>query len=331
MSRTRRRIESCKAYELCFRARRGLPLVAYRVIRQIIEHVLARAQRDEKVYLCHDIWNGSHSHVIVMTKDSHKCTQFYGEVQKNITDCLKRLLGLDHLSIWEGHATVIKLGDLGHAIDRIAYLYANPAKDNLETCIERFPGYSSYAEFLECQDGKLDSITKKEVTHIRLPTIPTVRSGTLTQLQDIGLVKLIERRNEETQALVRYPNIWMKAFGVTEDKVHEINQQIIQSFRTKEELAEVTRQQEGKSVMGRARLMQQPIMKPHTPKKKNRKIYYLGLCKEKRLQEILDFKYFCKLCRECYLAWKRGNFSVIWPPGAFKPPMPPNMNILNFD
>ena len=100
MSRRRRMIKSKSCYELCFRAREGLPLVAYKVIRLIIGSAIARTQRDEKVILCHDIWNGSHPHIIVVTRDSEQCTKFYGEVQKRITDSLKRLLDLDYLDLW---------------------------------------------------------------------------------------------------------------------------------------------------------------------------------------------------------------------------------------
>ena len=76
MGQSRRRIESLQCYEVCFRARQGLPLVAYHTINMIIGAVVARAQRDQKVYLCHDIWNGSHAHLFLVARDAQMFTCF---------------------------------------------------------------------------------------------------------------------------------------------------------------------------------------------------------------------------------------------------------------
>ena len=150
MPRTGRYIESGEVYEICFRAQESLPFVAYKCLNYIIQCVLARVQRDDKVILCHDIWNGSHPHLIVVSKDAQQLVNFYSEIQKKITDILKRLLGLEYLEIWEGACSVIKLGELDTVIDRIAYLYANPAQDDLEDSIEKFPGASSWKDFQSC-------------------------------------------------------------------------------------------------------------------------------------------------------------------------------------
>jgi len=117
-------------YEICFRARASLPLVAHKFVNFILQCVLARAQRDDKVILCHDIWNGSHPHLIVVSKDAQQLVNFYSEIQKKVTDILKRLLGLSFLHVWEGNVSVIKIGDVEAVKDRISYLYANPAQDN---------------------------------------------------------------------------------------------------------------------------------------------------------------------------------------------------------
>lgn len=161
MPHARRLIISNCCYELCFRARSTLPFAAYLVIRLLIASALARTQRDNKVRLCHDVWEGSHCHMIVVTKDPEQCMLFYSELQKKITDALKRLLGLDHLEIWEGDVTVARVLDLDQAKERIAYIYANPAQDNLVECIEKFPGYSSWSEFARSLTN-LNALCKEE-------------------------------------------------------------------------------------------------------------------------------------------------------------------------
>lgn len=328
MGRKRRRIESLSAYELCFRAKDTLPLVAYRIIDLIIKHALARAQRDSKVYLCHDIWNGSHSHQIVFTQDADQCKKFYMEVQKKITDCLKRLFGLESLSIWEGRPAVIKIGDLDEGIKRISYLYANPAQDNLVQSIEEFPGYSSFPEFMSALNGEKTIECSEEVLRLRLPTFPVLRTSAPSPSNESGVIKLLERRNHEFQTLVRHPNMWMQAFKVREKDISIVNQRILLQIRRREQIAKMLRNVSGKGLIGISALRRQSILKAHKPKKKERKIFIVCSSREVRLAFITEFNLFCRRCEECYREWLNGNFHIDWPPGAFKPPLPPNLNLI---
>jgi len=261
MSRRRRMIMSNTCYEICFRARSSLPFVAYKVIRLIIGAALARTQRDDKLVICHDLWNGSHVHMIVVAKDCQMFVKFYDEIQKKITDALKRLLGLSYLNIWEGYPMVAEIGTLDDAKDRIAYLYANPGQDNLVESIEQFPGYSSWSDFLGASN-KLSSQTVETFPWIRLPSIPKLHSDVLTPSQDRNLVRVITKANKKKHELVRYPNAWMEYYGVESDKeVEEINKQIIELVRAKELKAREDRKLLNRTVMGRDKLCCQQILK----------------------------------------------------------------------
>jgi hypothetical protein len=329
MSRRRRWLKSRRCYEICFRARRGLPFVALRAIKFLLGAILARVQRDDKVILCHDIWNGSHCHLIIVTRDGEQCKRFYGEVQKSITDSIKRLLGLRHLTLWEGNATVAEIADFESAIERISYLYANPAQDNLVESIEQFPGYVSWRDFQRCKTS-LTQETKAIFPWVRLPSIQRLNSPKLSLSQDGNLVKVLKERNKGTQhELVRRPNEWMRCFGINQDSdVSEANDKIIKRLRDRESRAREDREAAGKKVLGAGKLLSTPIMMDHEPKKHSRKIFLLSTINELRIQMIKDFKSFCDECRECYLSWRKGDFTVEWPPGAFKPPMPPSSNLL---
>ena len=328
MPRKRRRIVSNRVYEICFRAREGLPLVCYEYMKLIINSVLARTQRDDKLILCHDIWNGSHPHLIVVAKDSEKFVQFYSEVQKKLTDIIKRLLGLERLSIWEGESTVMEIAGIEEAIDRISYLYANPAQDDLEDCIEKFPGCSSYKEFTQSED-KLDASVSKKYPWIRLPSVKPLKSRVLSRTEDRRLTYRLKNKNKKLHTLTREPNAWMKAFGVKSDsEVESLNKRIIKALRHRERESEERRIDEKKPVLGAKKLKEQALMKAHKPKKNSIKVFIYSHCNEYRVKAIKTFKEFSDKCRECYLEWKRGNFSVEWPPGAFKPPLPPVCNIL---
>lgn len=328
MPRQRRRIKSKSCYELCFRARRGLPLVAYKLIELIIGASVARTQRDDKVTLCHDIWNGSHPHMLVVTKDSEQCTRFYGEIQKRITDAVKRLLGLKHLDLWEGTAMVAEVSDVEAAMERIAYLYANPAQDDLEDCIEKFPGVSSWQAFNKVE-SRIEAQTSEEYPWIRLPVIPRIPDRALTPHEDRTITRELVKSSKQKHKVIRKPNAWMSCFGVeTEEEIKEINAGIIRRLREKESKAREAREMKGKKVYGAYRLRTQKILQPHTPKKKSRKVFVMSSVNKLRMELIADYKEFCTKCRECLRRWRSGEYDVRWPPGAFKPPLPPLVNLL---
>jgi hypothetical protein len=65
---------------------------------------------------------GNHLHLLLVAKDSVLCTRFYGELKKQITECLKRLLGMSSLSLWQKNGTtVIYYKDSETVSERIAY------------------------------------------------------------------------------------------------------------------------------------------------------------------------------------------------------------------
>jgi len=312
-------------YELCFRAKASLPLVAYECLNFIIHCVLARAQRDEKVILCHDLWNGSHPHIIVVTRDAQQLVNFYCEVQKKVTDILKRLLGLDHLQLWDGRPSVIKVGDIDAAIERISYLYANPAQDNLEDCIEAFPGASSWKDFQRCERS-LNAKAETKCPWIRLPSVPRLSSDILSPEEDYDVIKQLKASNKKFHTLIRQPNAWMRCFGIRNPG--EINDRIIIRIRSREAYARELRIDEQKNVLGAARLKNQKILQSHTPPKREKRIFIITTVNEIRLEFIDRMKKFQSLCRKCLARWKAGEFSVEWPPEAFKPPLPPRINLL---
>lgn len=328
MCRPRRCIKSKCAYEICFRARQGLPLVANYLMRFILACTLARVQRDSKVILCHHLWNGSHAHIFVVCLDSQQFYKFYMELEKKLTDIIKRLLGYRWLNIWEDRPTVMYIDDIAMAVERISYIYANPAQDNLEIDIDRFPGYSSWRHFLN-RKNHLNETNSEMFPWLRLRTIPKLEDPAPSDHECRLIARLLRRRNKDRFALVQQPNAWMKSFGVTSnEEVEIVNQRIENRIREREATAERIRVAENKTVMGAARLLEQPIMKPHAPKKHGGKVFILSSYKEARLALIKEYKSFCDRCKDCYERWKIGDLTVVWPLGAFKPPMPVLCNLI---
>ena len=328
MGRNRRRIISGRAYEVCFRAREGIPFVTNHLMNLVVKSVLARKQHDNKVNICHDIWNGSYAHMLLIALDAKNFFKFLGEIQKEITEIIKRLLGIEQLNLWEGSPTVIDVLDLEAGINRIAYFYANPAQDDLVNNIEKYPGVSSWNDFQRA-DNTVNATHTEHYPWLRLPSIPLLDSPSLTNQQSLYLCEVLRKENTQLHELVRKPNLWMKSFGVTSDEdVEEANKKILERLRIRELEAEELRKKSGKSVIGIDRLIVQPIMKAHKPKKKDRKIFCISTYADLRISFIKGFKRFCEECRTCYEKWLTGDFTIEWPPGAFKPPIRPSYNVL---
>jgi hypothetical protein len=329
MPQARRNFKSNHLYEICFRAREGLPFAVTYYMHLLIESIVARAQRDFKVVLCHHLWMGSHPHILAILKDAELARRFYMEVEKKLTDAVKRLLGLEHLNLWEKTPRVIEICDLASAIKKIAYYYANPAAAHLVDCIEEYPGLSSWRDFVAVQD-KLNAMVAHRRPWIRLPSIPKLPARAVTETQDKFITaRLKEANKKKFHTLELFPNAWMECFGIKDDaEVAQINACIIARLRHNEDVCRRWRARKGWKVLGANKLRAQPIMAPHTPKKYGRRIFCIAATIELRVQVIAAFRKFCEECRRCYKCWCAGDVSVFWPPGAFLPPLPPSANAL---
>lgn len=252
------------------------------------------------------------------------------EIQRKITEAIKRLLGYEILHLWEGTPMVALIPDIDTAIDRIAYFYANPSQANLEDSIERYPGLTSWNEF-ELSLSNPNAKCSTSATWIRARSLEKLPSPGLSRFQDIFFFEKFINSNKKSHELIVEPNAWMKCFNINNtSEVIAINQSIVSNIIFREQKSRERRALKGEKVLGAHKLVLEPIMKPHKPKKKNKKIFVICLDKNLRLSLIKDHQKFCALRRERYEEWKIGDFSSPWPPGAFRPPMPPLSNLLEF-
>ena len=77
-----------------------------------------------------------------MALETLQFLRFLGEVQKQMTENIRGLLGICNLNIWEGTPSVALIRDFDMAIDRIVYFYANVAQNNFLDVTDKFPGVS---------------------------------------------------------------------------------------------------------------------------------------------------------------------------------------------
>jgi len=271
---------------------------------------------------------GSHPHILAIIKDADQAKCFYMEVEKKLTDAIKRLLGVPYLNLWKGSPRVIELCDKESAIKMIAYYYANPAAANLVRTIDEYPGVSTWMDF-RSTENTLDAKAAHLRPWIRLPSIKKLPKRAVTERQDKFITENLLAQNKEIETLEIFPNAWMECFDVFDNsEVERLNQRILEKLHHNQEVCFRWRQRRGRKVMGKGKLFLQPIMATHQPKKDGRRIFCISSSKSVRIHVIEKFKAFCKECRRCYERWRNGEVLVTWPPGAFLPPIPPLSNAL---
>ena len=315
MPRTRRYIEPGRPYELILRVREGLPFRPGPLINTLLEGIMARAQRDNKVTICHYLWMSNHVHMIFIPHDPLSCVNFYQEIQKKITDTFKKLLGKRRLCLWEGDAVLAQILDVRKAVERVAYLYANPARANLVSSIENYPGASSWDAFYHKDEEP------KEVPWLQLPTIHKLPSLSLTRKVEEKILSELKVKSVVGHGLQVKPRALIEAFGIETD----MRESIIEVIRSKELTAERVRRETKKTVKSRALLMQECINAPHLPKKRlgENRIFVLSSCRELRTSFINAIKIFSARCMNCYQMLRKGIEKIPWPMGAFRPWAPP--------
>ncbi len=305
------------------RTKEGLPFACAEIINVLLLGIMARANRDNKVQICHFVWMANHVHILLVAGNPHDFCRYYSEVMKKVTETWKALFGLDSLLLWERRSSVIELITLEDVEERIAYFYQNPANANLVSTIDKYPGLSSW-HFFQGFNDSVDSVYTRAVKWYQYNLLPALLSEEdLTQPPCASLLNALDGFTKE--AFVLHPNAWMKPFGITDrDQVKATNMRIIKAVGTQEEVLAVQRRSEGKNVMGIDQLKREiPALSGWEPKKKSHRIFVI--CKDVSLRKeyITEYKRFCEWCVDSRKKVLAGLKDVLWPNGAFVPWFPP--------
>lgn len=285
--------------------------------------ILGRTQRDSKVELCHFVDMNNHSHTLAVSNGCETLSKFYMEVQKKTTDAVKTLMGLSSLSLWEGRPAVPEIVTFDDVINRIVYIYCNPSNASLCESIEAYPGINSWSAFLQCEPS-VDAEVIVDARWYPVSEIPELPARSLSPKQDAHFHQELTASGKALPHPIKIkPFKWLEVFGVTDpERIGRIRQKIIVQVRETERLNAEARRAAGRRSVPRSVLVREPYMKPHTPKKKDRKIYLICGDRELRLERLEVFRQIFARCRECYRKAKEG-LRVEWPPGTFIPWFPP--------
>lgn len=324
MPRSPRVVFSNTLYEIVPRAREGLPLPPNEVTNQLLTGILARTQRDEKVTLCNFVEMNNHAHQHCIPNEAQQHAKFYMEYQKKVTDSVRRLTKRSRLNLWEGRPSVIRVAGLEDAIQRLVYIFLNPAKAHLVNSIDEYPGLTTWKAFATCEASVDAEVRLKAywTPVCRLERLP-VGNKLSPACAKAMANRLRESRHTLEYELVIKPLAWLKGYGVTDpSQIESIRGRIISEVYAAEERLAKDRLEQGRGIMGAPRLQAQEYLKPHTPKSKERNLYLICGDHSVRPALIKVFQDIFAACRKCYLALKAG-LPHEWPPGTFVPWCPP--------
>lgn len=300
----------------------GLLLLANPLCQAIIKSCLARAQELYPVQISHMLIEATHIHLVLVVIDPDHVEAFFRHFKTETAHMINGLLGRDKRTLWcESYDSPVVLTPK-RALIAIAYLYANPAKDNLESSIDRYPGFSTWKIF---QSGRFTRQWKR----LRRPQFtPIPRDANNLR----GYTKLAEgllAKSQEEQTFTLEPNAWMEAFGChLPEEQQRVNERLISRIRLLEERARRKREREKRSVIGRERLLAQVFDTTYRPKRRGRRMWCLSEKRRERLDFISFFRALMQEAREVRARWKRGEVTVPYPPGLHPPSMPKLANTL---
>ena len=299
-----------------FSLEEGLLLLANSLSKGIIKSCLARAQALHPVRICHILVEANHVHMVLVVINPDDVHGFIRCFKTESAHMLNRLLGRGKRTVWcEGYDSPIVLTPT-RALVAIAYLYSNPAKDNLETSIDRYPGFSSWEMF------RTGGVMKRWKRLRRPQFTPITRDAN----HAAGYARIAERvlaEADEVQPFILEPNAWLEAFGFrSQEDQHRINERIIERVRRIEQRAEALRAQQRTKVLGRERLCSQVFDTQYRSKRSGRRMWCLS---EKRSVRVAFIEFLKKLiakARAVRERWKIGEVTVPYPPGLYPPSMP---------
>lgn len=298
----------------------GLMFPPNPLIEEIIKKSLAQAQQLHPVKISDILVEATHVHFFLQVIDPQDAADFMERFKCESAHAINRLLGRKKKTIWcEGYDSPL-IDHLDTAVSKIAYLYENPSKDDLEESVDRFPGFNTFKLRLRAAQGNAPSAYSYQTRYIPRSDIdPLPGNKHLTDLDYQRLRrKLISKKKKNT--FVIEPNCWMSRFGIkTEQEQREVSQRIVNEVRSREERHRKRRELANKPVIGRKRLTEQPVGTAYVPERTGKRM--LTHCDDKDIRKatIKWLRALIQRGKEVLAEWRRGNTSVRYPLGLFPP------------
>lgn len=298
----------------------GILMPANPLVKLIILSCLARAQELHPVRICHFVVTATHAHLLVIVDNPNDVDGFMCRFKTESAHAINHLLGRAKRTVWcEGYDSPV-VGTPSKCVSDIVYILTNPAKDNLVSSIEHFPGLSSHQMI---KSGKLS----RKCPWIRRPAIPELPEG----FDDFeGLAVELARGATQAHTFQIHPDAWMEAFKIPEGERASYNKQIEDGVRALEAELQRAREAKGRRVFGAEYLASEAMRLDYRPKRIGRRMWCR--CDDKEVRKVIIGKLKAALAegREVYEMWKRGDYSKPYPLGLYPPARPRTANLMRF-
>lgn len=312
MARKPRVLLKNKLHFITTRVQEGLPFVPTLYMNMILLGIMARAQELYKVRVCAFLWMGNHLHMLIIVDDPQDAADFINRIKTETSHAINILLGRVQHSVWCARYDSPPVLTVGDAIEKFAYIYANPAEADLETTVSMYPGLSSWSMF----SG--DSLTMK-APWIQRPMLSKLRSPKLSVEEDQRFADYLLRNAKESHTFTLSPDDWLECFGIPKAQASHYRQRIMNAVQEKE--AQLKTDRCG-TVIGAKALRDAAFNAPFTPKKFARRAWCVCSEIELRKEFEAEMKGTISQGKRVYSRWKRGDFSEPYPAELFAPRVP---------
>ena len=277
MPRTPRVFITGKVYEICFRTEEGLPLVCTPYMEVILRGILAQAFSSYEITCLSLIVMGNHVHMHVLVHNPEHVDDMVCYIKRESSHAINNLLGRRRHTVWQESYDAAPILDVNKMIERLGYVFLNPARAELEVSIEAYPGLNSWKSLTESKTVFKGRRIPREVIQA-IPESPMSFSE-----QRAFADALLEEALPEQEIEID-PLSFLDAFPEGKNLSREKVRQMIIS-RVKDEEARLARERE-KPVLGAHALRLASIRATHAPTKFGKKMWCLGSTREIRMPFI---------------------------------------------
>jgi REP element-mobilizing transposase RayT len=307
-----------KIYYITTSVEEGFMFPPNELTREYILKSLAQAQTRHKIEIVDIIVQPTHIHIMVRVLDPTDAAKFMERFKTETAHVVNRILGRKKKTVWcEGYDSPL-IPDLATAIDRIAYIYANPSNDNGEDTIEAFPGFNTFSSRKWMASGELP------LDDIEVTTYHLARSDFIPVMdhtpEGYNRYRLNLVQNKKKNTVTFSPNALFKAFGITDEKeIRQLNAFIVAEVRKREEKNRSLREAAGRTVIGAKKLRETPIGTHYVPNRKGRRMRVH--CKDVKLRKevLADLRAMVEKRDEVRELRRKGDYSRRYPIGMFPP------------
>jgi len=274
----------------------------------LLEGILARAAAMYDVTICHYIFMANHFHLIGVIGDPSEAPAFMRYVKGEIAHAINRLLGRRGRTVWsEGYDSPIIL-TADTVLDRMLYLYLNPARADLETSVAKYPLTNSYA-FLINQRRSLSS------RKVARDTIPPLKAAAMSSKDQESFSARLRRGKGTDEILTVKPWAWLQCFAKsTHLNPDTMREAFLKRLHFVERQLALIRH---RPVVGAHALRLQSHIRAHTPAKHGKKMVCLSSDVTLRIHFIHWFQHQSTLASRAFHSWKQGIRRAHPPPGFF--------------